>query len=265
MARARLSRSGWRPSPFDGRDFAFAHLAAAVGPVDLPPARELPHPISPRDQAEVPCCASIAAVVAMEALDAQRAPFASLSPLFNYYAARSRADRLSSLTAREVLDSAVTFGVCRLDLHDPPFSREGAMERPSAKSVADAPLQKLAVPLPFETPLSYWSTGSAPGPAPWRDALAHGWPIVVGFWVTNAYWSLRDGATDVHGDPAGMVAGDGHAVAILGYDDTRYGGAFRVKDSRGGSFGDGGIWWLPYTLASTGLVVESWIITRIAY
>ena len=38
----------------------------------------------------------------------------------------------------------------------------------------------------------------------------------------------------------------GHAVNIVGYDDFKYGGAFRVMHCHGSDWGDNGYFWLTY-------------------
>lgn len=53
---APLSRSGWKPSPFDSRDFLFDAETLDVGPNPANRRVEIDHPIDPRDQGEVPCC-----------------------------------------------------------------------------------------------------------------------------------------------------------------------------------------------------------------
>ena len=45
----------------------------------------------------------------------------------------------------------------------------------------------------------------------------------------------------------------GHGMVIVGYDDAGYGkyngaGAFKVRNSWGSSWGDGGYWYLPYSV-----------------
>ncbi|MFN4146396.1 MAG: C1 family peptidase [Runella sp.] len=38
----------------------------------------------------------------------------------------------------------------------------------------------------------------------------------------------------------------GHAVCVVGYDDTKFGGAFRAVNSRGAYWGDDGFFWIRY-------------------
>ncbi len=79
-----------------------------------------------------------------------------------------------------------------------------------------------------------------------KKALAEGSPVLIGFIVQQSFyrsgevWRQRDtdaGATGQHGK---------HAMVVVGYDDQRYGGAFRVLNSWGTKWGDRGFVWIPY-------------------
>jgi hypothetical protein len=39
---------------------------------------------------------------------------------------------------------------------------------------------------------------------------------------------------------------DGHALCIVGYDDNKYGGSFKLLNSWGADYGDNGFVWMPY-------------------
>ena len=47
-------------------------------------------------------------------------------------------------------------------------------------------------------------------------------------------------------DPASNVY-DGHAMCVMGYDDQKYGGSFKVMNSWGNQVGDQGYIWIKYT------------------
>ncbi len=78
-----MSRTGWRVSGYDGRDFTWN------GPVASKSVVSLTVPFGPRDQGEANCCVGVAVVTAMETLDAQLGGSKRLSPLFNYFVSRS--------------------------------------------------------------------------------------------------------------------------------------------------------------------------------
>lgn len=81
-----------------------------------------------------------------------------------------------------------------------------------------------------------------------KKSLAEGNPVVVGlvtpksFFRTGTFtrWEPKPGE-----DPQDKTL-RGHALCIIGYDDTRYGGAFRVINSFGPRWADGGYCWISY-------------------
>ena len=71
-------------------------------------------------------------------------------------------------------------------------------------------------------------------------------PVVIGLRLpssfdkissTGLWWDTKSETTD---------SNDGHAMCIVGYDDIKYGGAFRVVNSWGDDFGDNGYVWMKY-------------------
>ncbi len=78
----------------------------------------------------------------------------------------------------------------------------------------------------------------------YKRALAHRVPFVLGIPTYPSLDRLR-GANAVYNDLSGANGG-GHAVVVVGYDDDRFGGAFRVLNSWGRGWGDRGFFWIPY-------------------
>jgi len=80
-----------------------------------------------------------------------------------------------------------------------------------------------------------------------KKALSEGSPISTGFFlpisfsnVTGDVWNYQDG------EELGDWKHRGHAMAIVGYDDNKYGGSFRVLNSWGTDWADGGYVWVKY-------------------
>ena len=86
--------------------------------------------------------------------------------------------------------------------------------------------------------------GRVQGTTQIKAALFQRLPVVVGMDVHDSFQRLR-GANSVYNTFRSQSPG-GHAVTIVGYDDYRFGGAFKVVNSWGPSWGDGGYFWLPY-------------------
>lgn len=80
-----------------------------------------------------------------------------------------------------------------------------------------------------------------------KKALSEGYPCMLGFVVAQSFYGLKgdvwreqktdDGPTGKHGR---------HAMCVVGYDDKKYGGAFRVMNSWGTAWADKGYVWIPY-------------------
>lgn len=81
-----------------------------------------------------------------------------------------------------------------------------------------------------------------------KDALANHLAVLVAIRIFDELYGLR-GPDSVYNTFDGAFHG-GHAVAAVGYDDARYGGALRIINSWSQNWGDGGYFWLPYTAAT---------------
>jgi uncharacterized repeat protein (TIGR01451 family) len=81
-----------------------------------------------------------------------------------------------------------------------------------------------------------------------KAALVNRKPVVIGMDVYDQFYNLI-GVNSVYNSKSGSFYG-GHAITIVGYDDNRYGGAFKIINSWGSSkWGDNGYFWLPYKFA----------------
>lgn len=251
-----MSNSGWLPTPFDGRDYVFSSSIKAP----WPSGKMLPHPFAARSQGEIPCCVSIAIAVAMETLDARDGRATELAPLFHYYLARGGGDYIP-LDLRRGMTFAAREGLCSLPLHPHPYDLDGARLGPTAEAQVDAREHRLGSYDPV-TRTTYYQRIRGSLVDGIRDAVAGGSPVVIGFWLTSAYDRITPG-NPVHPLLPHEPSSDGHAVAVLGYDDGRR--VVFVKDSRGPGFGRGGVWMMPYENLDSPLVNEGWVLRQITY
>lgn len=80
-----------------------------------------------------------------------------------------------------------------------------------------------------------------------KEAIITMGPVWFGIQVDNGIFNPVNG---IVAEPTGQSVG-GHAMLIVGYDDTKQCagsvGAFRVKNSWGESYAEGGFMWLPYS------------------
>lgn len=79
-----------------------------------------------------------------------------------------------------------------------------------------------------------------------KKAIAEGYPVVLAFVVPESFYQpgkiWREAASD--NGPSGQHGR--HAMLVVGYDDAVAGGAFRVLNSWGPKWADGGYVWIPY-------------------
>ena len=91
-----------------------------------------------------------------------------------------------------------------------------------------------------------WNTAN--GTLEIKDALANHLAVFMAIQIFDDLIALR-GPNSVYNTFNGAFHG-GHAVAAVGYDDQRYGGAFKIINSWSQNWGDGGFFWLPYNSAN---------------
>ncbi|WP_295796241.1 C1 family peptidase [Mucilaginibacter sp.] len=81
-----------------------------------------------------------------------------------------------------------------------------------------------------------------------KKALAEGYPVSGGWHIPESFFRIKSAVW--HPDPNEELKDwkhNGHAMAIVGYDDHIEGGAFRIMNSWGTKWGDGGFVWIRYS------------------
>lgn len=107
-----------------------------------------------------------------------------------------------------------------------------------------------------------------------KNYAAAGIPSMFGFYgFPSANAGDVPGAFPFPGD--GERAIWGHAVAVVGYDDglvitnTQFNrattGAFRIRNSWGPGWGEGGYGWLPYEYVVAGLALDFWSLLQMSW
>lgn len=79
-----------------------------------------------------------------------------------------------------------------------------------------------------------------------KQGLAGGSPVVVGIVIPASFYFTKKVWQAAPGDDPASPQVRGHALCIVGYDDSQYGGAFRVVNSFGRSWADSGFCWITY-------------------
>ena len=90
-----------------------------------------------------------------------------------------------------------------------------------------------------------------------KAALFNRLPVVVGMVTYDSFNDLSR-TNSVYNTFGGSDPG-GHAVTIVGYDNNRFGGAFKVINSWSTDWGDGGYFWLPYEHLRR-VVIEAYVL-----
>jgi C1A family cysteine protease len=96
-----------------------------------------------------------------------------------------------------------------------------------------------------------------------KTALANKLPIIVGFDVYDNYGSSNSNGIFLYPEKTNQCVG-GHAIVIVGYDDTKvcgkYTGAFIIRNSWGTGWGIKGYGFIPYQYLISGLMADGWNI-----
>ncbi len=146
------------------------------------------------------------------------------SPAFVF---NSIPDNENGIGVSEALQFVVSNGVCSLVIMD---YKEGSTVAPNSRQ------RKVASYFKARS----WNTITGTNAV--KDALAKGHGVVFAFIVPENY-SETNYVT--YGNE--KLSEDGHAVCIVGYDDNRYGGAFKYLNSYGPRWGDNGYGWITYS------------------
>ncbi|MCA1794525.1 MAG: C39 family peptidase [Desulfobacteraceae bacterium] len=164
------------------------------------------------------------------------------SPAFVYNQINGGQDEGSYIF--QALDLAVNQGVATL--RHMPYSDTDYVTQPSAAARAEAAGYRAA---------EWYRINDT---SQIKAALVNRNPVVAGITVYQQLMDLH-GADSVYSTDTGQNHG-GHAVTIVGYDDNRYGGAFKVINSWGRSWGDDGYFWIPYNFAAQDILSEAYVL-----
>ena len=99
-----------------------------------------------------------------------------------------------------------------------------------------------------------------------KNALASGYPVIVGFTVYSSFEGSANNNTGMMPYPntrTEQVLG-GHAVCAVGYNDTLGGGRFICRNSWGTNWGDRGYFYMPYqVIQNTSMSSDFWAIMSV--
>lgn len=100
-----------------------------------------------------------------------------------------------------------------------------------------------------------------------KTALASGFPVEIGFTVYESFENIGSNGIMPYPKPTESNLG-GHAVSLVGYDDTKINaeggkGMFIVRNSWGPNWGDGGYFYMPYSIITNGMASDFWVVSKI--
>lgn len=112
-----------------------------------------------------------------------------------------------------------------------PYESANYLTQPSAANHLDAAKYKI----------DYWRRVNVSDPKEVKAQLAAGYPVIIGAIIDNGF------VNQIGGSVWNAVSGPqlhGHAMLVVGYDDSR--AAFKVLNSWGRNWADGGYGWISY-------------------
>ena len=81
-----------------------------------------------------------------------------------------------------------------------------------------------------------------------KKALSEGHPVIIGMGLPKSFYAIDSTGLFKPLEEEKQFVTDygGHAMAVIGYDDTRYGGTFEIVNSWGKDWGDSGFAYVSY-------------------
>ena len=254
-ARRKIKRYGWIPDLPDQRDRMFSAPAATLGA--LPPLVDLRPQCPPvYDQGQLGSCTAqaIAGVLQFDQMKQQQADVFIPSRLFIYYNERvieGTVDDDSGAMLRDGIKSVAKQGSPHEQLWPHVISR--FRQKPSAAAYKDGALHEAILYQRLPQTLEQL-----------KGCLAGGYPFLFGFSVYESFESsavAKSGEVPLPGRGEALLGG--HAVAAVGYDDTRQ--RFILRNSWGPSWGRSGYFTMPYAyLLDGGLSDDLWTVKSVA-
>jgi C1A family cysteine protease len=248
---------GWLPDLPDQRDHLFSvsaeFLQSAPAQVDLRKSYKFP---AVYDQGQLGSCTAnaIAGALQFDELKQKKASPFQPSRLFIYYNERAIENTVSSDSGARIRDgikSVASTGYCPET--EWPYDIAKFAQQPAASCYQDAKKYQA---------VKYQRVIQLLGQM--KGCLAGGSPFVAGF---SVYQSIRNSDVTKTGNIPLPRLGEsllgGHAILIIGYDDSK--GVFILRNSWGDGWGSGGYGTIPYIyLATPFLASDFWVVNTVS-
>jgi hypothetical protein len=204
----------------------------------------------PRSQAPSRTCVSRAVTYAVASEALQRTGperrLVALSPAFTYALAGGTPTCQRGTSIARTLEVFRTIGT--LPMEEFVFDGNACAREPSTEEISRATRWRI----------KGWSRVDAHDLSAVKGQLARGRPVIFAMAVGPKFRAHRGAGVFSTLDIGPGL--DGHAMVLIGYDDAR--DAFRLQNSHGRDWGDGGYAWISYTawqqaaFGSRGFVIE---------
>lgn len=239
----------WKPDKPDSRDYAYG-LSGVTQPtiVDL---RQYCTPIE--NQGDLGSCTGQATAGAIELLNKRSGKQTDVSRLFIYYYERlieGTVNYDSGAYIRDGIKATYTYGSPLEKLW--PYDISKFRNKPNPAAVSDGATRKVTL---------YQRVADHAG---CLDAIASGYPVIIGFSVYSSFESNT--VTKTGNMPFPNVKTEaslgGHAVLLVGYDKTRQ--VYIARNSWGANWGDKGYFYMPFrVIQDTTMSSDFWIIKTV--
>jgi len=238
----------WKRDTPDSRDHLFVPTIAT-----LPVRVDLRAGCSPiEDQGALGSCTGNAIAGIVEYMDRRAGKMIDVSRLFIYYEERVLINTVNYDSGAYIRDGIKVVnkkGACLESVW--PYMISRYRTKPSTAAYNDALRRKANA---YQKCANFTAV---------KQALAQGFPVVVGFDVYESFETQAVANTGVMPYPqAGEQLLGGHAVALVGYNDTTQ--RFIARNSWGTGWGDRGYFYMPYQIIqNTSMSDDFWIITSV--
>ena len=187
-------------------------------------------------QDNIDCCTSCAALLATEIMLATQGIYMNFSRLFLYYMTRKMQGRLGQKGAEleTTLKSLILNGVCLEKTW--PFMRNLVDKEPSINAIYEATYYKIQ---------NYISADAFE----FNLLIDKKIPIIIGLRTGRLFWSMKGDFKEQNYKSINIVdnrLSKGHAVTIIGYDNSVLGGSWIIANFLGPKWGFKGYGILPY-------------------
>jgi C1A family cysteine protease len=258
-----LGKYRWLPDPPDSRD----HIYKLNTELTLAPRVDLRQYCSPvEDQGNIGSCTGNAIAGQIELIDRKGGKQLDVSRLFIYYEERVLEGSVrydAGAYIRDGIKVCYTKGAPLESLW--PYATNKFATKPPTAAYTDALKRKVTG---YQRCADFNAV---------KNAVAAGNPVVIGFTVYDSFegaWGdIPHGQAGSGMMPFPNIATEsvlgGHAVCIVGYDDTlpvagRANGRFIVRNSWGTSWGDAGYFYMPYdVIKTTSMSSDFWLISAV--